>query len=246
MAYRVTKRIGNREYRYHVEGYRDPKTKRIKQKWTYLGRVAGNSVVAARHRSRDDVRARILGAVVQLLEKRDVSRVTIDVVIRSARVSRATFYRHFSGKTAVLNAAIASVYEDLLEIPIRVDEPIASAAVERARLRSWVEGLLRAVVQKPGILRAVFSSAPLRKEKDKRTRVNRAIVHRSLVTYMDRLSAAGLTQVDDPAVLAHGIMSANAGVVRQIVYDRIECPPELLIAGAAEIVCRAVFPERRS
>jgi len=37
MAYQVTKLIAGREYRYHVEGFRDPKTKRVKQRWTYLG-----------------------------------------------------------------------------------------------------------------------------------------------------------------------------------------------------------------
>jgi hypothetical protein len=109
MAYQVTKLIAGREYRYHVEGFRDPKTKRVKQRWTYLGRVKGNGLTPVRRRSREDVRARILAAVLDLLDKRDVVHVTVDVLVRSARISRATFYRHFSGRAAVLSAAVGSV-----------------------------------------------------------------------------------------------------------------------------------------
>jgi hypothetical protein len=76
MAYQVTKLIAGREYRYHVEGFRDPKTKRVKQRWTYLGRVKGNALTSVRRRSREDVRARILAAVLDLLDKRDVAHVT--------------------------------------------------------------------------------------------------------------------------------------------------------------------------
>ena len=241
MAYQVSKLIGGREYRYHVEGFRDPKTKRVKQHWTYLGRVKANGLAAVRRRSRDDVRARILAAVLGLLDRRDVSHLTIDVLVRAARVSRATFYRHFAGRTAVLNAAVGSVYDQLLEVSLSSDETVASVDVERARLKSWIESLLRAIVQRPGIHRVMLSAEKVGKERAKQARANRETVLRSLVAYLKRLHAAGLVDATEPELLANGISCMTAGVVKQLVYDRRDCPPELLIAGASELVCRAVF-----
>ncbi len=246
MAYQVTKLIAGREYRYHVEGFRDPKTKRVKQRWTYLGRVKGNGVAAVRRRSRDDVRARIIAAALNLLDKRDVSHVTIDVLVRSARVSRATFYRHFAGRAAVLSAAVGSVYDQLLEVPLSADEPLVSAPRERARLASWVESLLRAIVQRPGIQRVMLSGEKVGAERAKQARANRETVLRSLVAYLTRLDEAGIADVGDAAVLANGISCMTAGVVKQLVYDRRDCAPELLIAGASELICRAVFPKLAS
>jgi AcrR family transcriptional regulator len=242
MAYQVTKLIAGREYRYHVEGFRDPKTKRVKQRWTYLGRVKANGLTPVRRRSREDVRARILAAVLDLLDKRDVAHVTIDVLVRSARVSRATFYRHFSGRAAVLSAAVGSVYEQLLEVPLRADEPLISAARERARLASWVESLLRAIVQRPGIHRVMLSAEKAGKERAKQARANRETVLRSLIAYLKRLDEAGLADVGEATLLANGVSCMTAGVVKQLVYDRRDCAPELLISGASELICRAVFP----
>lgn len=241
MAYQVTKRIAGREYRYHVEGYRDPKTKRLRQKWTYLGRVEDDRVVEVRRRTRGDVRERIVAAILQLLERRDLTHVTINVIVRAARVSRATFYRHFRGRTAALNAAFASVYGEVLEVPLRADEPLLSRDVERARLKAWVETLLGAIVRRRGFYRAMLTSDATRTERRKQLRANRIVVKRSLVAYLERLRAAGLAEVADPDVLAVGILCTNAGVVRVLVYDRTEAPPERLVAGAAEVVCRAVF-----
>jgi AcrR family transcriptional regulator len=242
VAYEVTKLIAGREYRYHVEGARDPKTKRVKQTWTYLGRVDGNTTVDVRRRSQEDVRDRVLRAALHLLDRRDVSHLTIDVLVRAARVSRATFYRHFPGRTAALNAAIGSVYDQLLEVPLRVDEPLISIDAERLRLRSWAETLLRAAVQRPGIHRALLSSEKLRKERAKQVRINREVVLQSLVSYLNRLHAAGLIGNVVPDVLANGIICATAGVVKQLVYDRVDMAPEVLIAGTSEMICRSVFP----
>ena len=241
MAYQVTKLIAGREYRYHVEGFRDPKTKRVKQRWTYLGRVKSNGLTLVRRRSRGDVRARILAAALDLLDKRDVTHVTIDVLVRSARVSRTTFYRHFSGRTAALSAAVGSVYHQLLEVPLSANEPFVSAARERARLASWIESLLHAIVKRPGIHRVMLSAEKIGKERAKQARANRETVLRSLIAYLTRLDEAGLAEVGDATLLANGISCITAGVVKQLVYDRRDCAPELLIAGASELVCRAVF-----
>jgi AcrR family transcriptional regulator len=179
-----------------------------------------------------------------LLDKRDVAHLTIDVLARSAGVSRATFYRHFSGRAAVLSAAVGSVYAQLLEVPLNADEPLVSAARERARLASWVESLLRATAQRPGIHRVMLSGEKAGKERAKQARTNRETVLRSLIAYLTRLDEAGLADVGDATLLANGISCVTSGVVKQLVYDRRDCAPELLIAGASELICRAIFPVR--
>jgi AcrR family transcriptional regulator len=246
MAYQVTKLIAGREYRYHVEGFRDPRTQRVKQRWTYLGRVKGNGLTAVRRRSRGDVRTRILAAALDVLDKRDVTHVTIDVLVRAARVSRTTFYRHFSGRTDVLSAAVDSVYDQLLEIPFSAEEPLVSAARERARLASWIQSLLRAVVQRPGIHRVMLSEKSIGKERAKQARANRETVLRSLIAYLKRLDKAGIADIGDATLLANAISCMTSGVVKQLVYDRRDCAPDLLIAGASELICRAIFSTRAS
>src|SRR5271156_5801612 len=147
MAYEVTKRIGRNRYRYVVEGYRDPKTKRVKQRWTYLGRVVGETVVDASRKRPADARDRIVTAILQLLERRDVELLTVDVIARAAHVSRGTFYRYFNGKKAALKVAIGSVYSELLAAPLPLDEPIASLDVERKRLARWLTALLETILR---------------------------------------------------------------------------------------------------
>ncbi len=44
MAYEVTKRIKGRDYRYRVEGYRDPESGKRKTRWQYLGVVTSGKL----------------------------------------------------------------------------------------------------------------------------------------------------------------------------------------------------------
>jgi len=40
MAHEVIKKVGRRAYRYRVESYRDPETKKVRSRWRYLGVAA--------------------------------------------------------------------------------------------------------------------------------------------------------------------------------------------------------------
>jgi hypothetical protein len=90
----------------------------------------------------------------------------------------------------------------------------------------------------------MLSAEKAGKERAKQARTNRETVLRSLIAYLTRIDEAGLADVGDATLLANGISCMTAGVVKQLVYDRRACAPELLIAGASELICRAVFPAR--
>jgi AcrR family transcriptional regulator len=96
MAYEVTKRISGGDYRYHVEGYRDPETGRQRTRWQYLGRVVdGVTVTPPTRRGERVTQDKIVEATAELLESRDASRVTVAVIAKHAGISQATFYRYF-------------------------------------------------------------------------------------------------------------------------------------------------------
>jgi len=86
VAYEVIKRVGGRAYRYRVESYRDPETRRVRGKWTYLGRVEGEGTLSPERQARPSSRTRLLNALEELLGMRDLpasSRIT--PVWRTAR-----------------------------------------------------------------------------------------------------------------------------------------------------------------
>ena len=47
MAYEVTKLVNGRPYRYRVRSERDPESGKVRNRWTYLGRVDANRPHAA-------------------------------------------------------------------------------------------------------------------------------------------------------------------------------------------------------
>jgi YD repeat-containing protein len=241
MPYEVTKRIGERWYRYRVEGYRDPVTRRVKQRWTYLGRLVGESVPDARRERWRGTRERIVAALLQLLEQRDLGFVTIDVIARAAGISRATFYRYFNDKNAALRAALSSVAGEMLTPVFSFDEPISSKDGERERLARWVHALAAVFVRRSRLQRALGASPPLAELRSERCETDVGIAHESLVRYIERLRSAGLIESGAPQLLATGILSIAHGIMKRLVYDRQERLAGALVASGIETICRAMF-----
>ena len=129
MPYEVTKHIKGHDYRYQVVSYRDPDSRKVKQSWTYVGRIDSPTGSVLR-KPRSDTRERIVAAILQLLDTRDIAHVTIDVIIRTAAVSRGTFYRYFPDKTAALTAAVD---RPLADAPHAADARRAVGRRRRAR-----------------------------------------------------------------------------------------------------------------
>jgi AcrR family transcriptional regulator len=75
--------------------------------------VARSPERALRRRRRDDVRARLIAALGELVEDAPFSDLTIDGLARRAGLSRSAFYFYFRDKHDLLMAAAAEVAEDL-------------------------------------------------------------------------------------------------------------------------------------
>lgn len=240
MPYEVTKHIKGHDYVYHVVSYRDPDSRKVKQNWTYVGRIDGGSGAVSR-KPRSDTRERIIGAILQLLDTRDVSHVTIDVIIRTARVSRGTFYRYFPDKTAALTTAVETAFSQIRRAPRTLEGPIGSIEIERRRLTLWFEELMHHAVRSPGIQRAIQSSPQLRKARLEQGELSHATIYDTLVSYIERLRNAGLLACDSPETLAWGIVAVINGVFKRVVHDGAATLEPALLAGGIELISRALF-----
>lgn len=111
-----------------------------------------------RQNAHADQRRRILRAVGELVAKRGYGDVTVELIVKRARVSYKTFYKHFSGKEDCFLELFDSVYRSS-ERKIREAleaEPGPWAEQVALALRTLVE----LIVSDPIIARAVIVEAP--------------------------------------------------------------------------------------
>jgi AcrR family transcriptional regulator len=213
MAYEVTKRIKGHDYRYAVEAYRDPETKRRKARWQYLGAIDDGKVrqpvVRAPHRrvTRDD----IIGAAARLLEFRDPEHVTVGVIAASAGVSHSTFYRFFANQQEVLNAAMARMCNEFLRALPSLEETPQSQQEARSQLRGWFEALHRSGGFHRALRRALSQT-----DGKVRLRIDHSQITEdpvaTLTTFFERLNAAGLAAIQEPAFLARAIKGISVAL----------------------------------
>lgn len=105
-----------------------------------------------------DQRRRILRAIGELVAKRGYADVTVELIVKRARVSFKTFYKHFSGKEecfqvlfdSTFSATEKAIRERLEEAGGEWPEQVVLA------LRVWIEQ----IVAEPLIARAVIVEAP--------------------------------------------------------------------------------------
>jgi len=103
----------------------------------------------------------ILDAAAHLFAERGVGRPGMEDVARAAGCSRATLYRHYDNKDALLHAFVHREARDILDEvgtqPSEVDAVVATLAAVRARphLRVWY------AETDPSVLQDVFRESPL-------------------------------------------------------------------------------------
>lgn len=200
MTYEITKLIKGHPYRYAVEGFRDPQTGRSRARWTYLGRVVGESVVApARERGAGVTRDELTAVVARLLESRDPSHLTVGVIAQHAGISPGTFYRHFPTRQAALGAAFDRLCEPLIAALPLTSATLGSEADERERLRNWFGRLERALRRGRALQRLVQPA-------------DRPVLVERLAAYLRALDGAGLVAIDDPAALGVSLLRLHASV----------------------------------
>jgi AcrR family transcriptional regulator len=141
MAYEVLKTIGGHRYRYTVESYRDPDTGKVKNKWTYAGRADEGAQSRAARRASGD-----------------------------AKLSSATFYRHFKSRDDLVGFCTQRAMNDLDKRLSALQDIAGNAKDERLRLRSLAMDLVRSPSAPPALFRAwsVLSPEKVRRERHAR------------------------------------------------------------------------------
>jgi len=243
MAYEVTKHIGRGDYRYRVEGYRDPQTGRARTRWKYLGRILDGATVTPPVRRRDRVtRDAIVVATAELLESRDAARVTVVVIAQRAEVSQATFYRYFGDRKAAFSAALSYLCDQTISALPPLAGPVGTVAQESRRLFAWLESLQRSMLRHRAF-RWSFRTTDRSKAK---AQIQRSLLkvdaYGMLAAYLRRLHAAGVAHVDDADALAASIMSIGRALIRSLANEEEhdEKHPVQLLA-VYPLIERAVF-----
>ncbi len=241
MAYDVVKTIGGREYRYRVQSERDPISGKIRNRWTYVGRVSGEGAVAKLRPVRTNARTRLLAAAEHLLEAGEAAELTVDSIARAAGVAHGTFYRYFRDRSDVLEAlarhlkATRAVGDDGL-----LRDDVTSLADARRGVRTWMSERLRFALQRRAAVRAwstlVASEARLAAYREER----RDSTRRRLHEHLEVLTSRGFADVSDPASTAMMLMALVDGVIRATILES-DSLSAAHIDAATEIADRAIF-----
>jgi AcrR family transcriptional regulator len=169
MAYEVLKTIGAHRYRYRVESYRDD-TGKVKNRWTYVGRADTEAAPGKRRSSAEQTRERIAAAFLRLVERAALDEVTPAAIAREAKLSSATFYRHFRSRDEVIAFCTQRAMSDLNSRLAELKAIAATAAEERRRLRAFAADLVRRPSAPPGLFRAWSVLSPERVREERHTR----------------------------------------------------------------------------
>ncbi len=234
MAYEVIKRVGGRAYRYRVESYRDPETRRVRGKWTYLGRVEGEGTLSPERQARPSSRSRLLNALEELLETRDLSALTTGIIANRAGLAYGTFYRYFKDVNHIVREAMLrhSATADRLRDELFTE--VSTTVAERAKIKNWVGEMIAEAQAHPGLIRAwhVASNQDAALVTERQARFDASVA--SFGAYIEKLNAAGLTAVKSPAFNAYALVALCTAIVRECAVERSFVPAKM--AGLSDVI----------
>jgi AcrR family transcriptional regulator len=171
MAYEVIKTIGSHRYRYSVESYRDPESGKVKNRWTYVGRADGEAgPTASKRSSREERREALAAAFLRLIERKALDEVTPAAIAREAKLSSATFYRHFGSRDELVAFCTERAMNDLNARLSELKAIAPTAQEERTRLRALAVDLVRRPSAPPGLFRAWSVLSPEKVREERHTR----------------------------------------------------------------------------
>jgi AcrR family transcriptional regulator len=239
MAYEVLKTIGGRQYRYRVESERDPQTHKVRNRWTYLGRVVGDDVHAPRA-ARPNARLRLLQGCARLLSSGDPAAVTVSAIAAEAGVAHGTFYRYFRDRSGVLEALAGHLRETRGIDDRQLRDDVDSLAAARSGVRSWVTEKLRYAREERASYCAwqalVASESRLAAYREERREMTLTRLREHIVA----LAARGWVDVADTAATAATLLALLDGTCRAAVLE-CDCLDEARITATADLAERALF-----
>jgi len=186
-------------------------------------------------------RSRLVGAMAVLLAAKGYAAVTIADIAREARVSKRTFYEHFTGKEACFIAC----YEALSDIAL---QSIAEAASQRVlwteQTRAATSAYLSTLESQPALTRTlmmdIYAAGP------EALRVRRAVQKR-FADFLRRLVDEG--RKDNPKLrrLSGAMATAVIGGINELVLMAVEegrAHRLTELSGTADELLRAVLGGR--
>jgi AcrR family transcriptional regulator len=193
LAYEVIKRVSGRAYRYRVESFRDPETRRVRGRWTYLGRVDPAEAGLPDRPTKRNSRDRLLDAVARLLADHDAESLSAGLIAREAGVAYGTFYRYFTDRAHAVREALLRHGASLGDVTTLFAALPGTAELERERLANWIRDAAETSLRERGVVRAwhVYSNADDAVSTARREAVDGAVD--AVAAYLEGLRAAGVT-----------------------------------------------------
>jgi AcrR family transcriptional regulator len=237
LAYEVIKRVSGRAYRYRVESFRDPETRRVRGRWTYLGRVDPADAGLPERPAKPSSRDRLLDAVGRLLATGDAESLSAGSIAREAGVAYGTFYRYFTDRAHAVREALLRHGPSLGDVQGRFGRPPGTREDERARIAGWLRETAQDAQRQRGVVRAwhVYSNSDEAVVAARRTAVD-ATVDR-IGAYLDALRERGITAISSSRFAAYALVALVVALGRDAALEEnvAEAKLEGLIALAWEL-----------
>ena len=219
MAYEVIKRVSGRAYRYRVESFRDPETRRVRGRWTYLGRVDPADAGLPERPAKPSSRDRLLDAVARLLATGDAESLSAGSIAREAGVAYGTFYRYFTDRGHAVREALLRYGPSLGDISSRFGQPPASREEERERIAGWLRESAESARRDRGVVRAwhVYSNADEAVVKARREAVDAAVDR--VAAYLDALREQRVTAISSSRFAAYALVALVVALGRDAALE---------------------------
>jgi AcrR family transcriptional regulator len=219
LAYEVIKRVSGRAYRYRVESFRDPETRRVRGRWTYLGRVDPADAGLPKRLVKLSSRDRLLDAVGRLLETADAEALSAGSIAREAGVAYGTFYRYFTDRAHAVREALLRNGPAFGDVGAVFGETAGTLPRERDRIAAWVRDAAETARRRRGVVRAwhIYSNADEAVVRARTEAVDGAVG--TVTAYLERLRSAGVTALSSPSFAAYALVALVVALGRDTALD---------------------------
>jgi len=177
-----------------------------------------------------DHRARLLVAMAELLAEQGYASVTVTDVVARARVSKRTFYQHFSDREECLLATYRVVAEGPLH---RIAQAAEAVAGQGLPLREEIAGLtgayLAAMAEHPLLTRAMLTEPGSTGPAGRRARRE---VLRRFADQLVALAAVGVGEHAGARPLSPALAQALVGGINELVLAAVESADRQEVAPA--------------
>lgn len=162
-----------------------------------------------------EARTRLLNTATRIFYAEGIHSVGVDRIVAEAQVTRATLYRHFSGKEELVLAYLALADQSIRgQVAAAIASDLSAAEQVRAVARSITEG-----IQSPGFRGCAFLNAVAEYPESSHPVHQAVMAHRDwfLNTVTDLLAQTGAGTAD--AAGRHFVMLRDGAMAAGCLFD---------------------------